>query len=79
MKSLSAGGEEVEEEEEEKEEGTAERKEDKDDGNSATEMIVEAEAVCHDNASSERPEAAQLNGKNSKKRRKLMCDPHRNI
>lgn len=61
MKSLSAAGEEVEEEEEEEE--AAERNEDTDDKNGATEMVVDAEAAGHDNASSERPEAAQLNGK----------------
>lgn len=69
MKSLSAAGEEVEEEEEEE---AAERHEDKEDKNGATEMIVDPEAVCHDNAASERPDAAQSNGKNSNERRKLI-------
>lgn len=71
MKSLSAAGEEVEEEEEEEEGEAAERKEDKDEENSAAEMI-DAEAVCNNSAASERPEAAQLNGKNSNERRKVM-------
>lgn len=70
MKSLSTAGEEVEEEEEEEE--AAEINEDKDDKNSETEMTVDAEDVCHDSAASERPEAAQLNGKNSNERRKLI-------
>lgn len=66
MKSLSAAGEEVEEEEEEEE--TTKRHEDKtSDENSATGMIVGAEAVCDDIATSERPEATLLDGKNSNK------------
>lgn len=69
MKSLSAAGEQVEEEEEEEEEA-AERHEDEGDENGATGMIVDAEAVCHDIATSERPEAAPLEGKNSNKRKK---------
>lgn len=69
MKSLSAAGEEVEEEEEEEEGEAAERKEDKDEENSAAEMIIDAGA---DSGASERAEAAQLNGKNSDERSKVM-------
>lgn len=67
MKSLSAAGEEVEEEEEEEGEA-AERTEDKDEENSAAGMI-DAEA---DSGASERAESAQLTGKNSNERRKVM-------
>lgn len=74
MKSLSSPGEEVEEEEkEEEEEEAAERNVDKGDKNSATKMIVGVEAICQDDAS-ERPEAAELNGKNSNEKRKLISN-----
>lgn len=60
MKSLSPDGEEVEEEEDGEE--SAEKYED--GKKCATEMVVDAEAICPDDATSERLEAAQLNSGN---------------
>lgn len=56
--------------EEEEEEEAADKNEDTDEKNNrATEMIVDAETLCQD---PERPEAAQLNGKNINEWRKWM-------
>lgn len=62
MKSLSPAGEEMEEEEED--DKSAEKYEDKDEKNCATEMIVDAEAISPNDATSERLEAAQLKSEN---------------
>lgn len=60
MKSLSPAGDEVEEEEEDEEEA-AERNEDKEDNTSAAEMTDAG--ACHNDAPSERQEAAESEGK----------------
>lgn len=60
MKSVSPAGEEVEEEEEEEE--SAEKHEDMGEKTCPAETIDDAE--CHDDATSETLEAAQLNGEN---------------
>lgn len=62
MKSVSSAGEGVEEEEEEEE--SADKHEDVGEKICAAEMIDDAEAEHHDDATAESLEAAQLNGEN---------------